>query len=474
MSVNVDKLARDMANIVGKDMVFTDKPTIMVYAQGSEAYELEEQNLPYVVVRPSSAEEVSRILKKANQGLVPVHLHGSGTSLVGQARPKTKCILLDMGRMNRIEVFPERGYCEVGGGARVHEVRQVLSRYNAMLPMFPGSEPVATVGGMVAVNTSAHVVDAALGKPGDFVLGLEVVLPTGEIIETGTKSMRKPAGIELTKFFIGSEGLLGVLTTLRLRLVPSPSMTNIVAFYKTVDGVLDTVMETYKQGIFPPLFFEFMDEKTSKVGFKAVGLAEPPGCVALMAIHSWSKAGAEERANNFLRFLKVGNPVEARIVKDEKEWSKIWHSRAEGGQFRRRLTQGLTLGGEIAPRVDKLKEAYHEAEALTFKLESLKSYKDKEFWTLGHIGAPTIHPHVFIPTKLPQEVAKALWLEYRRRTEDINVKYEGCGGEWGITALRVPFLREKYGEIYYGLLKKLKKTVDPNNILNRGNLDGVI
>ena len=470
MDVNVSKLTKDLGKIVGKDHVHTDKPTSVVYAKDPMPWDLEEKNIPYAVVRPSNSQEVSKLLKYANEKLIPVHIHGSGTSLVGLARPKTKGIVLDTARMKKITVYPERGYFEAEPGLHVVQVRKELAQHNAMLPVFPGSELVATIGGTIAVNTSAHAVDAALGKPGDFVLGFEVVLPTGEVIQTGTESTRRPAGIDPTKFFIGSEGLLGVLTLVRMRLIPLPYFEHIVAYYNTTEDILDTVMAMYKQGINPPLFFEYLDERAAKVGFEAVGLKEPIGAVAMMRVHSWSKAASEEKAQKFLEFLKGGNPIEAKIIKDTEEWNKVWSSRAEAGNYMYRL--GMTFGSEISPRVDKLKDAFFEAKSIVLSLES---YKNPEFISFGHIGAPTIHAYAFIPTKdISNEVKKAITLEMREKTEDLNIKYGGCGGEWGLTAQRVSFLKKKYEEPLYKTLVKVKKVLDPNDILNRGNLQGWI
>ncbi len=470
MDVNVSKLAKDLGKIVGKDHVRTDKPTSVVYAKDPMPWDLEEKNIPYAVVRPLNSQEVSKILKYANEKMVPVHIHGSGTSLVGLARPKTKGIVLDTARMKKIMVYPERAYFEAEPGVHLAQLRKELAQHNAMLPVFPGSELVATIGGAVAVNTSAHGVDAALGKPGDFVLGFEVVLPTGEVIQTGTESTRRPAGIDPTKFFIGSEGLLGVLTLVRMRLVPLPYFEHIVTYYNTTEDILDTVMAMYKKGIHPPLFFEYLDERAAKIGFEAVGLEEPIGAVAMMRIHSWSKVGSEEKAQKFLEFLKEGNPIEAKIIKDTNEWNKIWSSRAEAGNYMYRL--GMTFGSEISPRVDKLKDAFQEAKAIVANLDS---YRNAEFISFGHIGAPTIHAYAFIPTKdISNDIKKAVTLEMREKTEDLNIKYGGCGGEWGLTAQRVSFLKKKYEETLYETLVKMKKAVDPNDILNRGNLQGWI
>jgi len=188
----------------------------------------------------------------------------------------------------------------------------------------------------------------------------------------------------------------------------------------------------------------------------------------MMRLHSWSKEGSKEKARDFLEFLKENNPIEAKIVSNEEEWGKIWGSRAEAGNYMYRL--GMTFGSEISPRVDKLMEAFHDAQLI---VKNLKSYKNAEFISFGHIGAPTIHAYAFIPTKdISNEVKKAITLEMREKSEDLNVKYGGCGGEWGLTAQRVSFLKKKYGESLYGLLVTMKKAFDPNDILNRGNLQG--
>ena len=468
MSISPKKMAKDLAELVGAEYVLSDKPSALVYARDVMPYTVQDENIPHAVVRPGNSREVSAVLSYANANQIPVHIHGSGTSLVGLARPKAKGIVLDTGRMQAIEIFPERGYFEVEPGLHIAKVRKALSPHKAMLPIFPGSELIATIGGAISVNTSAHAVDAALCKPGDYVLGLEFVLPTGEILSTGTESTRKPSGIELTKFLVGSEGLLGVITRIRMRLLPLPHTTNIVAYYRSSEDILETVMAMYKQGVPPPMFFEFLDEGAARIGYEAVGLPAPEGAVGMMTMHSTTAVGCRERADRFVEFLNQKNPISAKIVEDDAEWNKIWSSRAEAGNYVYRL--GTTFGSEITPRVDKLIDAYHEAKRRILEVPLLKN---PEFYSFGHIGAPTIHGYAFYPTKdIPSDVTKAMVKEVRQISEEVNVKYGGCGGEWGLTAQRVDFLKNKYGPVYYNLLVNLKKTFDPNNILNRGNLEG--
>ena len=462
------RLAKDLARIVGKDNCFTDGSTTLVYAKDTMPWDVEEHNLPYAVVRPADSREISRIVSYANAEKLPVHTHGSGTSLVGLGRPKTKGIVLDTGRLKDLRVFPERGYFEVGAGYPLAQLRKALQIHNALVPAFPGSELVATIGGLVSVNTSAHAVDAALFKPGDYVLGMEVILPTGEILQTGTESPRKPAGIEATKFLVGSEGILCIISKIRMRLIPLPVMMNIVAYYHRTEDILDTVMAMYRESVPPPLFFEYLDEKSSKVGFEAVGLKAPEGAVAMMTMHSTTEAGCDAKAHRFVEFLKGGNPIEAKIADNPQEWAQIWGSRAEAGNYLYRL--GSTFGSEITVRVDLLREAFKEAREIILNLDS---YQGNDFYSFGHIGAPTIHAYAFIPSKdIANDQKIAIAKEVREKTEDLNIKYGGCGGEWGLTAQRVLFLKKKYGATYYRFLVNLKKTLDPNNILNRGNLEG--
>ena len=468
MAIKSKGLAKELGRIVGLEYVFNDSPTNLVYAKDVMPYDLEEHNLPYAVVRPGDSQQVAEVLRYANQRGIPVHTHGSGTSLGGLARPKARCIVLDTARFQDIAIYPERGYFEAGAGVHLAKLRKALAPHQALLPVFPGSEPVATIGGAIAVNTSAHAVDSALGKPGDYVLGLEVVLPSGEIIETGTHSLRRPAGVELTKFMVGSEGVFGIITKVRMRLAPLPITTNMVANFTRTEDILAVVMEMYRRGMSPPMFFEYLDESSARIGFSAVGLPEPAGAVAIITMHSDTPEGCRYKSERFLEFLKEANPVDAKILGPGPEWDQIWGSRAEAGNYVYR--QGSTFGSEVTPQVDKLLDAFRDTREFILNLES---YAGPQFISFGHIGAPTLHGYAFIPTKdIPSQVKKEITLEVRRKSEQINIKYGGCGGEWGLTAQRVDFLKARYQPAYYQTLLDLKKALDPKNILNRGNLEG--
>ena len=312
------------------------------------------------------------------------------------------------------------------------------------------------------------IVDSSIGKPVDYFLGLEVVLPTGEIIETGTKALRRPSGIDLTRLFAGSEGLLGIITRVRWRLVPKPTLINIVAFMKNHEAVARAVMRIYRERIHPPLFCELLDEKCAPIGFKIKGLPPPTGAVALMtAIGLTGMDEAKMKAEKIIETFKKEDHYEVRIVEDPHEWEKLWGSREVIYPLIVQ-TRGPGIIGEVTPALPHLLDAMREIYELPKKLETVK---DPELFVYGHIGAPSMHPQIPIPKEYSNEHRRKVVREFRTKTEDITLKYGGCGGEWGQSFQRVEFYKKRYGEKAFWIIQSIKKILDPNNILNRGNLE---
>jgi len=234
---DMKRLIDALGKIVGKDYVSTSiferiRCGLDVYPYGAE-----KEKLPYAIVLPKTAEEISTILKLANEFLVPVYVRGSGTSLAGASRYKYPGIVVNTHRMDALEFYEDYGYAECEPGCVCYDVMQAFEARGAFLPVAPGSKLIASMGGLVANNTSAHIIDASIGKFSDYVLGVQAVLPTGEIIETGTKGLRRPAGTDLTKFFVGGDGLLGVVTRIRIRLVPTFAKAYGYGVYGNLDSL---------------------------------------------------------------------------------------------------------------------------------------------------------------------------------------------------------------------------------------------
>ena len=219
--MNVDKgMISDLRSIVGKENVSDSIYERMSYGQDAVGPDLEEEKIPVAVVKPITSEAVSRVMKYAEKHKTPIYIHGAGTAFKGSARPvRQGSILLSTQGLNSFEIYEEDLYFEAGAGLNQYELEKELLRRGYMLPMNVGSKFGATIGGGVSINTIGHMVDICLGKIIDYVMGVEVVLPNGEIVETGTRSIRRPAGIDYTRFFVGMEGLFGVITKVRMRLL---------------------------------------------------------------------------------------------------------------------------------------------------------------------------------------------------------------------------------------------------------------
>ena len=196
MEKNEQSIVSFLESVVGSDNVTTNVFEKIKQSIDPFPYHAEKEKLPIAVVLPQTKEQISEVLKYANREKVPVFIRGSGTQLAGSSRPHTSGIMINTSRIRSFEIKEDYGFFESGPGIRNVEAADMLAEKGYFLPILVGSKVIASMGGLSSNNTSGHVIDAAIGKPADYVLGLEVVLPTGEIIETGTMGLRKPAGTD--------------------------------------------------------------------------------------------------------------------------------------------------------------------------------------------------------------------------------------------------------------------------------------
>jgi len=460
----------DLGNIVGRENISESIYDRIAYASDPMPYDLEEDNIPMVVVKPGSAQEIAEIMKYANKHKTPVVIHGSGTSFNGASRPKRKgSMLLSTSRLDFLDINEDYMYFECGAGVRCIDVINALEKRGYMLPLNPGSKIMATMGGLISINTIGHMVDACVGKPVDHVMGLEVVLPTGEIIETGTKSMRRPSGLDLTRFFVGTEGLFGIITKIRMRLMLNPEKVYSVASFEKPKDVAHAFVDVYQKKAPIPLYGEFLDEAAAQLGFKASGLDPPAGSIALATSIGRRIEEAIRNAEMLCEIFRERGSIDAYIVENKDLQRKIWNARdyilhivAE--------KKGNWTAIEVAPALPYLAEALHYLKNEAPK--KLEILKNREVHTYGHLGACSLHGLWVIPREWPNDMKRRACKEAFKVEKEMNIKYEGCGGELGQLSGRIPFFREKYSEIGYLMVVNLKKMFDPNNILNPGNLEG--
>lgn len=465
----VETIAKAMREIVDEEYVSTNIFERLSNILDPFPYEAERHQIPYVVVMPETTREVSEIMKYANREKVPVFVRGSGTQLAGSSRPHTSGILLNVQRMNKLEIMEDYGYFECGPGCIVAKVDEAVSKLGYFLPVVPGSRIVARMGGLASNNSSGHVIDTSIGKLGDYIMGVEVVLPTGEIMETGTKGLRRIAGTDLTKFFVGGDGLLGVITKIRMRLVPGYERAYGVAIFDNLEALARGVQRMYWEKRPAPLYMEFMEEEAANIGFEIKKMPLPGGSIIFFVSIGYTKEEAERKLELLLESFKKENPVDARIVYDMDEWHRLEGAREVLGSFLMQKSGQQWKSAEIISNLKDLVECIKDAKNFN---RGLPIIGQLPLYLYGHIGALSLHPGILIPRDWDNEKQKAAYKEIFQREAELNLKYGGCGGEWGQFSKRTEFFKKRYGEIGYNFILSIKRTVDPNNILNPGIIEG--
>jgi len=472
--VSEDKrLIADLMSLVNKENLTASIYERMAYGQDGIQPDLEPENIPAVVVKPTSVQEVSRVVKYANEKKIPIYIHGAGTAFKGSPRPKRAgSILLSAEGLTAIELHEEDMYFEAGAGVNQYELEKMLLSHGYMLPMNVGSKYSATIGGAVSINTIGHMVDICLGKIIDHVMGLEVVLPNGEVIETGTRSIRRPAGIDYTRFFAGTEGVFGIITKVRMRLLPNYRRAHVVGFFPELTDIAHAFMRLYREKLPPPLYGELLDKRACIAPFELRGLGEPKGNMGLAITIGHTQEDADQQAEKIVTIFKAENAVEARVVKSSKEQEDYWAARDNI------LNILQTPEGEekLLPMgaVETSVPLSHLADVIDY-FRTGHSYPvlhEARLYVYGHVGTCDLHGLWCTPASWPLEKTLECRKEALLLEKEVNLMWGCASGEVGQTAMRIAFLRERWGEAAYMMLLDIKKAIDPNNILNPGNVEG--
>lgn len=463
----------DLKKLVGKENVSDSIFERISYGQDAAQPDLEPEKIPIAVAKPITTEGVSAVLKYANKNKIPVYIHGAGTAFKGSPKPKRLgSILLSTQGLTSIDPHEEDMYYELGAGVNLYELEKLLLDRGYMLPMTIGSKFSSTIGGAVSINTIGHMVDICVGKVIDHVMGLEVVLPNGDIIETGTRSIRRPAGLDYTRFFVGAEGLFGVITKIRFRVTPNPKKAYIVGFFPELTDIAHAFQRYYREKLPPPLYGELLDKVAAKAPFKLRGLGEPKGHMGLAITISYTQEEADRQAKEMVRVFKAENAIDSFVVTSKEQQKDYWDARdnilnilqaPEGDE-------GLVMAGALESSVP----LSHLDDVIDY-LQSGHDYsalKEAKLFVYGHVGTCDLHGMWVAPVSMPQERRMRIAKEAVKLESDVNIMWGCASGEVGQTASRIPFFKKRYGMAAHAMLMSVKRAIDPNNILNPGNLEG--
>ena len=455
-------LVKNLEDIVGKDWVVTRKDDMLDYlVDETVATVCPKPARDVVLVKPANAEQISSILKVANEWKVSVFPRGGGTGLVGGAVPTQSGIVVSLERMNRVvQVDRENLMVVVEAGVTLEKLVKVADEAGLFFPLHPGDE-TAQVGGLVACNAGgARAV--RYGVMRNYVKGIEVVLPTGEILSLGGRLLKDAAGYSLMHLMIGSQGTLGVITKVVLRLYPRfrETATLVVPFEDRHDA-LRTVPRILQEGMIP-LAIEYVEGDLMENSAKQLGKEWPVrgGKASLVIIVTGdSKEEVYVLAERIDEIAREYGAIDTLIVENRRKQDDILSIRSNIYLTLKRYSMDVLDVGVPPASIERLVEALDEV------AENYSMYLP----IFGHAGDGNLHSHLLM--KKAGGVEERDLEKVKKEIYDVTI---GLGGtitaEHGIGKIRIENLHQYLGGKAIEIMKEIKEVFDPNKVLNPGTV----
>jgi len=456
----VDKnIKKQLEEIVGKENVEDSIASRLAYSYDATP---QFQSLPDAIVSPRSTIEVSQVIKLCHEHKIPVVPRGSGTNLCAGTCPIKGGIVLLFKNMNKIlEIDEDNLTVTVQPGVITLHLMEAVEKKGLFYPPDPSSMKISTIGGNINEN-SGGLRGLKYGVTRDYVLGLEVVLPNGNIIRTGGKLAKDVAGYDLTRLFVGSEGTLGVITEATLKLIPLPeSKKTMLALYDDLEACAKTVSKIIANKIIPATL-EFLDKSTIEVveDYTKVGL--PTDVEAILLIE---QDGSEEVVNRDMEAMKniclQEKAISVQLAESEKEANELRTARRFALSALARLKPTTILEDATVPR--------SEIANMVKSIKEIANKYDVRICTFGHAGDGNLHPTCLTDVRNEEEMERV-----EKAFEEIFEKAIELGGtitgEHGVGAMKAPYLHLKLGENGIEAMKAIKQAFDPNNMMNPGKV----
>ena len=449
----------DLKRLAGSENVLTEAEDLIPYSfDGTAAL----RQMPGCVVFASTRELVSGILKLANQAGAAVVTRGSGTGLSGGSLPSPDCIVLCLARMDKILELDRANLTLLAqAGATTQTIADAAAAAGLFYPPDPGSMKISTIGGNVAEN-SGGLRGLKYGITRNYVMGLEVVLADGEVLWTGNKCVKDVAGYSLRDLFIGSEGTLGVITKVLLKLIPKPpAKSTMVATFARMDQAAQTVSDIIAAQIIP-CTLEFLDRTTIHCveDFAKVGL--PLDCEALLLMETDGHPGpVAEEAARIQDIARKNGAVEVRLAKDDSEAARLATARRSAFSALARVSPTTILEDATVPRSEL-------AKMIRFVAGVAQKHRLR-IGTFGHMGDGNLHPTFLTDERNQEEMHRVE--EAFREIFDEAIRLGGTiTGEHGVGVAKKSFLPKFAGDAQMRVMRELRKVLDPNAILNPGKM----
>ncbi|EGK07769.1 glycolate oxidase, subunit GlcD [Desmospora sp. 8437] len=453
------EIQAELAAIVGEEQFRTDPESRISHSYDATPM---YQSLPDGVIYPTSTDEVQKILRIASKHSIPVVGRGSGSNLSADTVPSKGGLVMVMTRMNRIlELDRENHTLTVQPGVHTQRIHDTVEKEGLFYPPDPSSMAISTIGGNIA-ECSGGLRGLKYGTTKDYVLGLEAVLASGEVIRTGGKLYKDVAGYDLTKLLVGSEGTLAIITEATLKLIPLPeSRRAMVAHYTDLDAAARTVSRILSEGIIP-CTLEFMDQKTIQVVEEYANIGLPKEMAAILLIEQdGPPAIVEHDLRRIREICQESGATHLEVAQTEAEGTRVMAARRNALAALARLRPTLILEDTTVPR--------SEIASMVREINRIADKYQLNICTFGHAGDGNLHPTLLTDARDPSEIERA-----EQAFADIFAAAIRLGGtitgEHGVGLAKAPYLEWKTGRIALDVMKGIKKVFDPQGILNPGKI----
>jgi len=457
------KLIEELKSVVGERNVLASPEDVEGYLRDETPRDVSPHPCrDVVVVRPKSTEEVSRLLKLAYTHEVPVVPRGGGTGLSGGAVPLTPSIVLSLERLKWIEVDRDNLTMTCGAGVTLGEIIQYLKSYEDIwFPLHPGDEG-ATIGGMVACNAGgARAVKYGVMR--NYVAGMTVVLPSGEVLKLGGKLIKNVAGYDLMHLFIGSEGTLGVITEVTIRLKPRPRATyTLIIPYEDPNKAIETVPPMLRSGV-TPLAIEYIEKEGIEAGEKASGEKWPvkAGEAYLMVVlEGMSRDELLNMSTAIADIAQEHEAIDVFVAEDRDQQEKILKVRSLiYEELKEKTIEILDVAVPVAAIATYVNKTREIAEKYGMKVVQY-----------GHAGDGNVHQHP-LKTGLKEEEWRERYPQLKREVFTLARELGGTiTAEHGVGAVKVEDMLTHLTREEISLMRRIKRAIDPKNILNPGKV----
>jgi glycolate oxidase len=457
------EILAQIKSIVGAEYVFTDEESFEKYGR-DETEKLHYS--PAVVVKPRKTEEIAALMQLANKHLIPVTPRGAGTGLTGGALPHLGGLVIAMERFNQILEIDERNLQVTTEPGVITEVLQnAVKEKSLFYPPDPASKGSCFIGGNISENSGGPKA-VKYGVVKDYVLNLEIVLPTGEIIWTGSNVLKNATGYNLTQLIVGSEGTLGIVTKIVLRLIPHPKFDLLMlAPFDSLEKASEAVSAIFRAGITPSAM-ELMEIESIKLASKlcestAITITDNLAAHLIIEVDGNDKDVLMKDMEAIAEVLTNFEVGELYFADDAQQKTELWKIRRKANEAS--VAAGYTIEEDtVVPRAELPK--------LIKGVKALALENGFKVVSYGHAGDGNLHiriNHPLYKKSYENEVIQGILFKIFELVKSLGGT---ISGEHGIGLIQKSFMPVMFDPITMELMKGIKKVFDPNHILNAGKI----